>query len=98
MEITQYLFLLLDINNGLLLNYGRELEHSGSAVVKTVTYPCSYTEFCIGFCTIGCSLESELPARTQEGNSRLLCSLTTIQIQLNVKINRSYFNWFTVGY
>ena len=98
MELKQYIFLLLDINNGLLLNYGREEEHSGSAVLKTITYPCSYTEFCVGFCAVGCSLDGELPAVNTEGNSRVLCSLTTIKIQLNVLRNRSYYNWFTVGY
>ena len=86
------------INNGLLLNYGMEEEHSGSPVTKTVTFACSYTEFCVGFCTVGCSLDTELSAALAEGNGRVLCSKTTIKINVNVVSNRSYFNWMTIGY
>ena len=82
----------------MLINYGRLEEHSVSSTTKTISYPCSYQNYNIGFCTIGCSLDDELMAQCAEGNYRVLCSLTNIKINLNVVINRSYFNWITIGY
>ena len=86
------------LNNNLLINYGRLEEHVGSSPTRTVSYPCSYQNYNVGFCTLGCSVDGELIAPNAEGNYRVLCSLTNIKINLNVKANRSYFNWITIGY